>query len=75
MQHRGLRFGILCLLLAAGGSAGFYVWTSTDRVQRLDDQQRVKEDTIDRLQSSIVSISAAQQASRNSRGSIVEATG
>jgi hypothetical protein len=62
MQRRGLRVAILCVLLACGAFAGFYIWRFEGRLQQLDEQQRSKEETIGRLQSSIVSISTAQQA-------------
>ena len=62
MQRRGLRFAILTFLLACGGLAAFYIWTSERRVHELDEQQRIKEETIGSLQASIATISTAQQA-------------
>ena len=62
MQHRGTRLAILCLLLAAGSVAGFFVWSSEHAVHQLDDHRESKLTTIDRLLSSISTIAAAQQA-------------
>jgi hypothetical protein len=62
MQHRRTRLAILCLLLAVGAVAGFFVWSAERRVQRLDEQREAKVTTIDRLLFSVSTISAAQQA-------------
>lgn len=62
MQHRGKRLAILCLLLATGSVAGFFVWSTEHAVHQLDDRRESKLTTIDRLLSSISAIAAAQQA-------------
>ena len=62
MQHRGTRLAILCLILATGPLAGFFVWTTERAIHRLDDRRESKRTTIDRLLSSISTIAAAQQA-------------
>ncbi len=62
MQHRGRRLAILCLLLAAGSLAGFFVWSTERTVHQLDDRRESKLTTIDRLLSSISAIATAQQA-------------
>jgi len=62
MQHRGTRLAILCLLLAAGSLAGYFVWSTERAVHQLADRRENKLTTIDRLLSSIAAIAAAQQA-------------
>jgi hypothetical protein len=62
MYRRGTRFAILCLLLAAGGLAGFVVWSAHRAVDRLDRERDTKSATIDALLSSISAIASAQQA-------------
>ena len=62
MQHRGTRLAILCLLLATGSVAGYFVWSTERAVHQLDDRRESKRTTIDRLLSSISAIAAAQQA-------------
>ena len=62
MQRRGTRIAILCLLLAAGGLAGFVVWSADRNVQRLDQARDSKSTTIDALLTSIATIASAQQA-------------
>ena len=62
MQRRGTRIAILCLLLTAGGSAGFVVWSADRNVHRLDQEHDSKSTTIDALLTSIATIASAQQA-------------
>src|SRR5687767_8196085 len=62
MQRRGTRISILCLLLAAGGLAGFVVWSAERDVHRLDQARDSKNTTIDALLTSISTIASAQQA-------------
>lgn len=62
MQRRGTRIAILCLLLAAGGLAGFVAWSSERDVHRLDRERDIKSTTIDALLSSISTIVSVQQA-------------
>src|SRR5688572_3065478 len=62
MQHRGTRLAILCLFLAAGTVAAYFVWSAGYSLNRLDEQREVKAVTIDRLRSSISTIATAQQA-------------
>lgn len=62
MQRRGTRIAILCLLLAAGGLAGFVVWSAERAVHRLDQERDIKSTTIDTLLTSISTIASAQQA-------------
>ena len=62
MQRRGTRIAILCLLLTAGGSAGFVVWSADRNVHRLDQEHDSKSTTIDTLLTSIATIASAQQA-------------
>jgi len=62
MQHRGTRLAILCLFLAAGTVAAYFVWSAGQSLNRLDEQHEVKAATIDRLRSSISTIATAQQA-------------
>jgi hypothetical protein len=62
MQHRGTRLAILCLVLATGSVAGFFVWSTERSVHQLDERRENKLTTIDRLLSSISAIAAAQQA-------------
>jgi hypothetical protein len=62
MQRRGTRIAILCLLLAAGGLAGFVAWSAEREVHRLDRERDAKSTTIDALLSSISTIAGVQQA-------------
>ena len=62
MQRRGTRIAILCLLLAAGGLAGFVVWSADRNLQRLNHEHDSKSTTIDALLTSISTIASAQQA-------------
>lgn len=62
MQRRGTRIAILCLLLAAGGLAGFVVWSADRSLQRLNHEHDSKSTTIDALLTSISTIASAQQA-------------
>jgi hypothetical protein len=62
MQRRATRIAILCLLLAAGGLAGFVTWSADRNVQRLDQARDSKSTTIDALLTSIATIASAQQA-------------
>jgi hypothetical protein len=62
MQRRGTRIAILCLLLTAGGLAGFVVWSADRNVHRLDQEHESKSTTIDALLTSIATIASAQQA-------------
>ncbi len=62
MQRRGTRIAILCLLLTAGGSAGFVVWSADRNVHRLDQEHDSRSTTIDALLTSIATIASAQQA-------------
>lgn len=62
MHRRGTRIAILCLLLTAGGSAGFVVWSADRNVHRLDQDHERKSTTIDGLLTSIATIASAQQA-------------
>lgn len=62
MQRRGTRIAILCLLLTAGGLAGFVVWSADRSVHRLDQEHDSKSTTIDALLTSIATIASAQQA-------------
>ena len=62
MQRRGTRIAILCLLLAAGGLAGFVVWSGDRNLQRLNHEHDSKSTTIDALLTSISTIASAQQA-------------
>ena len=62
MQRRGTRIAILCLLLTAGGLAGFVVWSADRNVHRLDQEHESKRTTIDALLTSIGTIASAQQA-------------
>jgi hypothetical protein len=62
MQRRGTRIAILCLLFAAGGLAGFVIWSAERDVHRLDRERDIKSSTIDALLSSLSTIASAQQA-------------
>ena len=62
MQRRGTRIAILCLLLTAGGLAGFVVWSADRDIHRLDQEHDGKRTTIDALLTSIATIATAQQA-------------
>jgi hypothetical protein len=62
MQRRGTRIAILCLLFAAGGLAGFVVWSAERDVHRLDRERDTKNATIDALLTSISTIASTQQA-------------
>jgi hypothetical protein len=62
MQRRGSRIAILCLLLAAGGLAGFVAWSAERDVHLLDRERDTRSTTIDALLSSIAAIASAQQA-------------
>jgi hypothetical protein len=62
MQRRGTRIAILCLLLTAGGLAGFVVWSADRNVHRLDQEHESKSTTIDALLTSIATIASAQQS-------------
>ena len=62
MQRRGTRIAILCLLLAAGGFAGFAAWSAERVVHQLDRDRDAKSAAIDALLSSISTIASAQQA-------------
>ena len=62
MQRRGTRIAILCLLLAAGGFAGFAAWSAERVVHQLDRERDAKSAAIDALLSSISTIASAQQA-------------
>src|SRR5688572_1981465 len=62
MHRRGTRIAVLCLLLTAGGSAGFVVWSAERNVHRLDQDHERKSTTIDGLLTSIATIASAQQA-------------
>lgn len=67
MQHRGTRLAILCSILLVGILSGFFIW-SNERVSRqLDEQRESKEDTVDRLLTSISTIASAQQAYAENR--------
>jgi hypothetical protein len=57
-----MRLAILCLLLAGGSMAGYFVWSTERAVHQLDDRRESKRSTIDRLLSSISAIATAQQA-------------
>ena len=57
-----MRLAILCLLLATGSVAGYFVWSTERAIHQLDDRRESKRTTIDRLLSSISAIAAAQQA-------------
>jgi hypothetical protein len=62
MQRRGTRIAILCLLLAAGGFAGFVAWSAQSDVRRLDRARDINSTTIEALLSSISTIASVQQA-------------
>jgi hypothetical protein len=62
MQRRATRIAILCLLLAAGGFAGFVAWSADHGVHQLDRQRDARSAAIDALLSSIATISSVQQA-------------
>ena len=62
MQRRGTRIAILCLLLAAGGFAGFAAWSAERGVYQLDRERDAKSAAIDGLLSSISTIAISQQA-------------
>ena len=67
MQHRGTRLAILCSILLVGILSGFFIW-SNERVSRqLDEQRESKENTVERLLTSISTIASAQQAYAENR--------
>jgi hypothetical protein len=56
------RLVILCVLLASGAASGFAIWTIERASHQRDQQQEAKAATIERLLSSIATISSVQQA-------------
>jgi hypothetical protein len=67
MQHRGTRLATLFLLLLTGALTAAFIWTTERGTRELDEQREAKDTTIDRLLSSISTITTAQQAYAENR--------
>src|SRR5262245_35356963 len=67
MQHRGTRLAILSLILLTGFLSGIFIWSNERASRQRDEQRESKENTVDRLLTSISAIASAQQAYAENR--------